>query len=64
MNIKKVQQFLDKSFPPYKNCTIVKEGDDTTIAILDFGRDDKLKVTVGIDTEATNLYKLLQTDFV
>ena len=64
MNKLKVQQFLDKSFPPYRTCTIVKEGHDTMTAVLDYGRNDRVRVVVGIDAENTSLYKLLQTDFI
>lgn len=33
-------------------------------AVLDYGRDDRVRVVVGIDAENTSLYKLLQTDFI
>lgn len=64
LNRRKVERFLELSFPPYSNCTIVAEREDSTIAVLEYSKHDKIKVTVGLDGDGQNLYKLLQTDFI
>lgn len=64
MNNKKVMRFIDNNFPPYNSCTIIEEKDDKTIAILEYGKTDRLRVTVGIEDGDYSLYRLLQTDFI
>ena len=64
MNNKDVMKFIDSNFPPYNKCTIIEEKREKTIAILDYGKNDKLRVTVGIENGDYSLYKLLQTDFI
>ena len=64
MNNKKVMKFIDDSFPPYNSCTIIEEKGDKTIALLEYGKNDRLRVTVGVENGDYSLYRLLQTDFV
>ena len=64
MNRKKVLKFIDNNFPPCNKCTIIKEGDEETVAVLDYGEKDKLQIRVGYFDESHNLYRLLQTDFI
>lgn len=61
---KNVRQFLETNFPPYTNCTIVEERADRTIAVLDYGRFDKIRVTLGYEDDSHKFCKLLQTDFI
>ena len=64
MSNKKVMKFIDTNFPSYNSCTIIEEKADRTIAILEYGKSDRLKVTVGTEGTDYNLYRLLQTDFI
>jgi len=64
MNKKKVMQFIDSNFPPCKNYTIITEGSDEAVAVLDYGGSDRLRIRVGYCDEGHNLYRLLQTDFI
>lgn len=61
---KKIMQFIEANFPPYNNCTIIKEEEDKTVAVLDYGSDNKMRITVGHIDDGYNLYRLLQTDFI
>lgn len=64
MNKKKLKHFLDINFPQYNNCTILEDTDEKAVAILEYGKYDKIRVTIGLDGESQILYKLLQTDFI
>ena len=64
MNKKKVLQFIDSNFPPYNKCTIVEECGDEAIAVLDYGKNDRLQIRVGCFDDNHSLYRLLQTDFI
>lgn len=64
MNNKKVKQFLENSFPPYDNYEIIQNTDEKVIAVLNYGRKDKIRVTIGYSKDGYNNCKLLQTDFI
>ena len=64
MNKKKVIKFIDSNFPPYTKCTIIEDKKDMAIALLEYSKYDKMKVTVGYGDDSHTLYKLLQTDFI
>ena len=57
-------KFIENNFPPYNNCTIIEEKDDKAVALLDYGSNNKMRITVGLADDGYNLYKLLQTDFI
>lgn len=57
-------QFIEANFPPYNSCTIIKEEKDKAVAILDYGSNNKMRITVGRIDDGYNLYRLLQTDFI
>ena len=64
MSRRSVEKFLESSFPAYENYTIVEENGNKIVAILDYGKYDKLRVTFGYDKSSHMLYKLLRTDFI
>lgn len=64
MNKKKIDRFLSINFPEYNNCTIIKDSGDIAVAVLEYGKNDKLRVTIGLDGDNQSVYKLLQTDFI
>ena len=66
MNRKKAIKFLENSFPPYNKCTVITEVSDEIVAILDYGRNDKIRVKVGYGYGSSDggNYKLIQTDFI
>lgn len=64
MNKRKVKQFIENNFPPYDNYEILQDTDDKVVAILNYGRTDKIRVTIGYADDGYSLLKLLQTDFI
>lgn len=64
MNKRKVKQFIENNFPPYDNYEILQDTDDKVVAILNYGRKDKIRVTIGYADDGYSLLKLLQTDFI
>ena len=64
MKIKKVKQFLENSFPPYIDYEILQNTDDKVVAILNYGRKEKIRVTIGYTDDGYSLLKLIQTDFL
>lgn len=64
MNKRKVKQFIENNFPPYDNYEILQDTDDKVVAILNYGRKDKIRVTIGYVDDGYSLLKLLQTDFI
>ena len=61
---KKIVHLIEANFATYNNCTIIKEGEDETVAVLDYGNNNKMRITVGHIDDGYNLYRLLQTDFI
>lgn len=61
---KKIKQFLENNFPPYDDYEIVQDTPDKVVAVLNYGRKDGIRVTIGYADDGYSLLKLLQTDFI
>ena len=64
MKIKKLNSFLENNFPPYEKYEIIENKEDKIVAVLYYGKKDKIRITLGYADEGYSLLKLLQTDFI